>query len=1155
MTPRKRKFPAASRQAHAHGPLHRQATIPTAVVLLAALAWLGPWAPYADAGTDTPAGRLELRLSGDDWTLAPFEPGDGVRQRAFADGYPASSAFAATVPGDVHWDLERAGRLPPIYVGTNSQAIGWVAGKEWWYRKTFNVPDSWQGKRARLRFAAVDYLAEVWLNGHYLGRHEGQFTPFEFEVTRHLEFRTENRLVVLIHSAPAAVRDAIARGAGEWEVMHALRPAYPYWKSPTNAGWDWGAKIITMGIWQDVTLIASDDVYLSELTVLPRLAPPYDLARLEVRARADTPAPRTVDLVSAVRCLTVARPPVVSTQRVDLATGSQAVALDLAVNHPQLWWPNGYGPQHRYELELEARAVSGGPAYDRARTAFGIRDLQMLQNPEAPDNLEYIDYTTDQAVRHVLPQPPPPRKYLMQINGRRIFGRGGNWIPCDLLYGRPREPFYEHLIRLAARANFNLFRMWGGGLIEPPAFYDLCDRYGIMLFQEFPNAGVRWPETDAALAISARETREILPGLMNHPCIVRYGGGNEWYRNGENSRQMAQLRRLCNEIDPTRPYHDPDPECIAQRHGPHGYDLATHYQTYNTGHPLTGGPDNPLEWTEYGAAGAASVVTLRRIIPAEHLWPIRATDPYWVWHKAFNAFGADNWLGSAQYLQLFGDLPDLETTVRVSQFVQAEGLRYANQAMRRRQWHRSACASWTYNEPWPNAAHGCVVEYYGQPKMAYYYCRDAFAPVAVSAEYDTLVCRAGTPFPLRLFVTSDRPAALSACRLAVAVVDLEGRIHAKLDRPLDVPPEATTPVETLPLTLPAELAGQVVLCQLGLQDKDGRELSRQTYTFAVTSGPAVDPLAELRVPALAPDLRRNLALLPGVKASASSVIQGYPIHQVAHLNNGWYGNDSSWIAGSSPAWVQLDLGTAHRVSRVCVGNDRTHRFKDRGARALRLLGTLQAPEAASAAAWQELARYAGEPLVGTRTFDFPPIEARCLRIEISEGEGVRLDEIEVYEAEPVPEDAKAAAVAAAVRGAAPPSPTGPTVPRGALRPLLAAPSTLLELTLKPGEGRPSTPPDVQSCHAEVRNAGRVPALFIELGVEPAEPTRAYLSDSHFTLLPGESRAIEVWRPGSASRDGAHRATLRAKAWNSVEVLQPLPITAAAAEAPRVGSTH
>jgi beta-mannosidase len=317
-------------------------------------------------------------------------------------------------------------------------------------------------------------------------------------------------------------------------------------------------------------------------------------------------------------------------------------------------------------MEVTARAVGKAKALAVVRTTFGIRDLKMLQNPEAADSKAWLDWSTGAPVKHQLPNPPPERKYLIQINGRRIFARGGNWIPCDLLYGRPRQPAYEHLIRLAAQANYNLFRVWGGGLIDKPEFFELCDRYGITLFQEFPNGGPRLRETDEALAITGREARQILPLLMNHPCIVRYGGGNEWYRDAKTSRQMEQLRKICNEMDPTRPFHDPDPECIAQRHGPHGYEWNQHYRTYNTGQPLTGGPDNPLEWTEYGAAGAASVETLKSIMPAEALWPIRADDPYWIWHKAFHAFGADNWMGSAQYLHLFGELPDLETTVLAS---------------------------------------------------------------------------------------------------------------------------------------------------------------------------------------------------------------------------------------------------------------------------------------------------------------------------------------------------------------------------------------------------------------------------------------------------------------------------------------------------------
>jgi beta-mannosidase len=400
-----------------------------------------------------------------------------------------------------------------------------------------------------------------------------------------------------------------------------------------------------MGIWKDVRLVAYEGVSLANPIVLPQLDPPYDRATLRIRLNVNADQPRSMELSYRVRCLTLADQPVIASQKTELVAGANQADFSMEIAKPRLWWPNGYGKQHLYELEVTAQAVGEAKVLAVVRTTFGIRDLKMLANPVAPENVEYVDYATGEPVTHRLSQPEPEQRYLIQINGRRIFARGSNWVPCDLLFGRPREPFYEHLIRLAAEANFNLFRIWGGGLIDKPIFYELCDRYGIMLFQEFPNAGTRLDETDAALAITNREAREILPLLMNHPCIVRYGGGNEWYIDAESSRQMAQLRAICNEVDPTRPYHDPDPETKAQRHGLYWYERPQLYELYNAGRPLLSGPVNPLEWNEFGCAGASSVETLKSIMPSENLWPVRNTDPYWNWHKAFNAYLADNWLG------------------------------------------------------------------------------------------------------------------------------------------------------------------------------------------------------------------------------------------------------------------------------------------------------------------------------------------------------------------------------------------------------------------------------------------------------------------------------------------------------------------------------
>ena len=791
---------------------------------------------------------LEQTLSGTDWTIASFEPGAGVEARAYAEGYPTGAAIQATVPGDVHWDLERAGKIPDPHYGTNSRQSRWAATKEWWYRKTFSVRKDWKGKAVRLHFDAVDYEADVWLNGEKLGRHEGQFTPFTFDATKALNWDRENVLVVWVHAAPKLVTDTIAKSnrvshekdggdstGNVWATLGAIRSQYPYWKSMTNSGWDWGFELVSMGIWQDVRLIASERVCLSKLTVLPDVPAPYDRATLRIGMDVNAGQPGAVTLRSTVRSLTSEAQPAMAERVIKVAAGQQSVTAEMVVDNPRLWWPNGYGEQHLYHLEVVALDGENGAILSAVSTRFGIRELVMLANPLADDYTCYRHWNPQGVVQ--VADPKPELKYLMRINGKKIMGMGASWVPCDMMFGRPGREFHEHLVRLAAEANFNLFRVNGCGLIDKQVFFDLCDEYGIMLFAEFPNAGPRLPEDDKALAITASETRQILPLLMNHPCVVRYGGGNEWYLTAEQSKQMAQLRRICNEMDPTRPYHDPDPETFAQRHGQHWYYIHPKhpdqfYRVYNTGYPLSGGPDNPIEWTEYGAGGASSVETLKRIMPSKSLWPIKMDDPYWAWHNGLWAFMGPNWLAPDEYRYLFGELPDVETEVRCSQFVQAEGLRYANQSHRRHQWHRSAFVSWSYNEPWPNAAHGCIVEHYGKTKMAYDYARQACAPVDISAVYDNLVLNPGDPLRMEVWVSSILDKPLADHKVRRRIWDTRGTLWVDETETVRVPANHSAEVMRIEWKPAGKMNGAAAaLVYLELLEPGGKAVAANLYTF------------------------------------------------------------------------------------------------------------------------------------------------------------------------------------------------------------------------------------------------------------------------------------------------------------------------------------
>ena len=858
----------------------------------------------AKAESNSLPGRQELLLSGQDWTVVSREPGDGLKQRAYAEGYPAAQALASTVPGDIYWDLERAGQIPPIFEGTNSQQIGWVASKEWWYRKRFTIPTGWRGHRVWLRFDAVDYLGEFWLNGQHLGRHEGQFTPFEFEVTDSARLDGENLLTVLIEPGPREVLKALPGDSGQ-SAQDAMTRDLAFWKSRTATGWDWGTPLWTMGIWQDVRLIGTRDVEIKEITVLPRLHPPYDTAELPIQFDIDSRRNRDIQIVARARCLTARAPEARHKQAVAIKAGVNHVTCSMPIARPRLWWPNGYGGQPLYELTITA--TEAGARLDRDAVTFGIRDLEMLANPRADDNTQYMDYWATAKDDVWMPQGfstgvkpidnSQQPHFLISINGRRIFARGGNWLPADLIYGRPGPAQYEHLIRMAALGHGNAFRVWGGGIIDKPIFYELCDRYGIMLLQEMPHAGRRPLETPQALANDAAQQRQVMRRLMNHPSIARYGFGNELYIDPSTSSQVGQFMDICHELDPTRPAAGPDPVTTAQRHGPHWFSIPGEYGVYNTGYALTDGPGNPNEWSEYGASGASCVETLTRIIPADHLWPIRNGDPYWRWHKGLDAYAGNTWLLPENYRHLFGELPDLATEVRASQFAQAEGLRYADQSQRRHEWHRSGCYAWTFNEPWPNAAHGCVVEYYGRPKMAFYYARGAYAPVDVSAEYDTLAVKAGEPLPATLYLCSDRTTALDHCKLTAILMDLEGRRLDRSERRLSVPPECASKVGKTELTVPMPAAGKLVLLQLWLRDSGNAVLSRETYVFAVNAPQTADLSAQSLRPLLnAPATQLEIA----VGAAENQILHGSPMRvQLVTVTN----------RGQAPA-LFIDLSAA-----------------------------------------------------------------------------------------------------------------------------------------------------------------------------------------------------------------------------------------------------
>jgi beta-mannosidase len=391
-----------------------------------------------------------------------------------------------------------------------------------------------------------------------------------------------------------------------------------------------------------------------------------------------------------------------------VATGSD----ELRIEQPELWWPNGHGEPRLYTLRAGGREL-----------AVGFRTVELDD-------------------------------HRLRVNGEEMPIRGWNWIPLDALYGVPCPEKLEHLLGLAARANVNVLRVWGGGLIETPEFYELCDRLGLLVWQEFSqsSSGIESTPSDDPefVALMEAEARAIVPRLARHPSLAIWCGGNEL--DGDDSTPvLAALRRVVRELDPDRAWLPTSPLGEADVHGPWEHQgLARHNAFWDE--------RTSRLHSEFGVEGMTNRAALDALIAPEHRWPADRTNP------VYEHLGA--WWNNAPLVQeaFGGQIADVETMRRASQWLQYEGLRYAVEATLRR---GAGAIPWQLNEPFPNAWCTSAVDWHGVPKPAFWGVARAYGG-APSAQFATSAW--GGRVEARARVTG-----------AARFVDLDGSVVAETD--------------------------------------------------------------------------------------------------------------------------------------------------------------------------------------------------------------------------------------------------------------------------------------------------------------------------------------------------------------------------------------
>ena len=496
------------------------------------------------------------------WRLAEAPKVDAKGSEISGTNYSDASWHAATVPGTVLTTLIDRGVYPDYDYGLNNMAIPEsLARQDYWYRTAFDVPAALDGRQLTLTFKGINYAAEVWVNGGRLGNIRGAFTRGVFDVTGRVAPGKRNVIAVRVSPPPhpgIPHEESIAAGPGENGGWVAL-------DGPTFAaseGWDWipGIRDRNTGIWQDVTLTASGRVRLLDPQVITRLPlPKTDNAEVSILVPVDSShiAPVDVTVTAQFEGVTLSKSTSVIPGRSEIRfTAAQFPQLNVA--NPRLWWPNGYGAQELYHLDL---AISDrGRASDAKSLRFGIRhvtyEFSLFDSDGRLRRVEVdvaggsargerlIDIThekikkaaggwaasltkageTSPAVRE-LDDPLQLPHMTLRVNGVRILARGGNWGMDDSRKRIQRERL-EPYFRLQKDANLNVIRNWMGTNTQD-SFYDLCDEYGMMVLNDFWASTQDFQVEPQDPQLFLQNAEDTVQRYRNHPSIVLWFGRNE----------------------------------------------------------------------------------------------------------------------------------------------------------------------------------------------------------------------------------------------------------------------------------------------------------------------------------------------------------------------------------------------------------------------------------------------------------------------------------------------------------------------------------------------------------------------------------------------------------------------------------------------------
>lgn len=618
-----------------------------------------------------------------------------------------SDWLEAKVPGTVHTDLYRNKIIPDPFFGNNEKQLQWIENENWQYQAVFQISEKeLKNGNCFLQFDGLDTYAEVFLNGKKILSANNMFRTWKVDVKKLLRIG-QNKIEIAFASAVSKGKESARQLSytlpGD-EKVFTRKAQYHY-------GWDWGPRFVTAGIWRKASLHFWDKALITNVKCNQISAEKGELQFV-------TEIQSSVEGEFQIKINDKAK-------AINLKKGRNSIVADYTIENPKLWWPNGLGSPHLYPFQISLQ--QNGVSLSKSEMRIGLRTIELIQEKDKIG-----------------------KSFYFKVNGEPVFMKGANYIPPDSFLPEATDSVYKSIVENARKVNMNMLRVWGGGVYADDAFYDECDKNGILVWQDFMFACAMYPGNDNYIDNVKKEVIDNVNRLQNHPSLALWCGNNEvdegWHNWGwqkQYSYSAQDSAKIWNDYQ--KLFHQVIPKTLdsllsrdKNRYWPSSPSIGwgrkesltqgdSHYWGVWWGKEPFDAYEKKVGrfMSEYGFQGMPALQTFKTVVKNEDL----NLDSDAVKNHQKHSTGYET---ITEYMARDYKVPSrFEDYIYVSQLLQAGGMKTAIEAHRRAKPNCMGTLFWQLNDCWPVTSWSSV-DYYGKWKAMQYQVKKSFDNCMVS---------------------------------------------------------------------------------------------------------------------------------------------------------------------------------------------------------------------------------------------------------------------------------------------------------------------------------------------------------------------------------------------------------------------------------------